>query len=104
MMLMETNKIADTDREVAELISDELERQRTTIELIASENIVSEAVMAAAGTVLTNKYAEGKPGKRFYNGCEVVDKIEALAQERAKKLFNMPHVNVGGISLCIETR
>ena len=94
MMLVETNKIADTDREVAELISDELERQRTTIELIASENIVSEAVMAAAGTVLTNKYAEGKPGKRFYNGCEVVDKIEALAQERAKKLFNMPHVNV----------
>ena len=94
MMLMETNKIADTDREVAELISDELERQRTTIELIASENIVSEAVMAAAGTVLANKYAEGKPGKRFYNGCEVVDKIEALAQERAKKLFNMPHVNV----------
>ena len=94
MMLMDTNKIADKDREVAELISDELERQRTTIELIASENIVSEAVMAAAGTVLTNKYAEGKPGKRFYNGCEVVDKIEALAQERAKKLFNMQHVNV----------
>ncbi len=91
---MELNKIKQVDNEVAELISEELKRQRTTIELIASENFASEAVIAAAGTVLTNKYAEGKPYKRFYNGCEIVDKIETIAQERAKKLFNMQHANV----------
>ncbi len=91
---MEIDVIKQTDDEVAVLIEKELERQRNTIELIASENFTSEAVMAACGTVLTNKYAEGKPYKRFYNGCELVDKIEELAQERAKKLFGVEHANV----------
>ena len=91
---MELDIIKNTDPEIAELVSQELSRQQNTIELIASENFTSKAVMAAAGTVLTNKYAEGKPGKRFYNGCEVVDKIEALAQERVKKLFGAQHANV----------
>lgn len=91
---MEIETIRQTDAEIAELIEKELQRQQTTIELIASENFTSKAVMAACGTVLTNKYAEGKPYKRFYNGCENVDKIEELAQERAKKLFNAEHANV----------
>ena len=91
---MELDLIRKQDKEIAELIGKELERQRNTIELIASENFTSEAVMAACGSVLTNKYAEGKPGKRFYNGCEVVDEIEALAVERAKKIFHMDHANV----------
>lgn len=91
---MELNKIQQKDPEVAGLIEKELNRQQTTIELIASENFTSEAVMAACGTVLTNKYAEGKPRKRFYNGCEFVDEIETLAMERAQKLFGMDHCNV----------
>lgn len=91
---MDIEIIRKTDIEVAEIIEKELNRQRTTIELIASENFTSPAVMAACGSVLTNKYAEGKPYKRFYNGCENVDKIEELAQERAKKLFNAEHANV----------
>ncbi len=91
---MEIDIIKNTDIEVAELIEKELERQKNTIELIASENFTSKAVMAACGSVLTNKYAEGKPYKRFYNGCENVDKIEELAQERAKKLFKVDHANV----------
>ena len=91
---MELDIIKNTDPQIAELVAEELSRQQNTIELIASENFTSKAVMAAAGTVLTNKYAEGKPGKRFYNGCEVVDKIEALAQERVKKLFGAQHANV----------
>ncbi|HSA07068.1 MAG TPA: serine hydroxymethyltransferase [Candidatus Gastranaerophilales bacterium] len=91
---MEIEKIRTVDNEIAELIEKELDRQRNTIELIASENFTSPAVMAACGTVATNKYAEGKPGKRFYNGCEVVDEIETLAQERVKKLFGMEHANV----------
>ncbi len=91
---MELDVIRQTDKEVAELIEKELKRQQTTIELIASENFTSKAVMAACGSVLTNKYAEGKPHKRFYNGCENVDVIEELAQERAKKLFNAEHANV----------
>ncbi len=91
---MELNFIENTDTEVAELIAKELERQQNTIELIASENIASKAVIAAAGTVLTNKYAEGKPYKRFYNGCEHVDEIETLAVERVKKLFGVEHANV----------
>ncbi len=91
---MEINKIKAKDPEVAGLIEKELNRQQTTIELIASENFTSEAVMAACGTVLTNKYAEGKPQKRFYNGCEFVDEIETLAMERAQKLFGMDHCNV----------
>ncbi len=91
---MELNIIKNTDFEVAELIKKELERQQNTIELIASENFTSQAVMAAQGSVLTNKYAEGKPYKRFYNGCENVDKIEELAVERCKKLFGVEHANV----------
>lgn len=91
---MEIEKIKQSDPQTAELILKELDRQRNTIELIASENFTSEAVMAACGTVLTNKYAEGKPRKRFYNGCEIVDQIEELAQERAKKLFGAEYVNV----------
>ncbi len=91
---MELDVIKKVDPQVAEAIEKELKRQQTTIELIASENFTSTAVMAACGTVLTNKYAEGKPHKRFYNGCENVDFIEELAQERAKKLFNVAHANV----------
>lgn len=91
---MELDKIRKEDPEVAEYIVKELERQQNTIELIASENFTSEAVMAACGSVLTNKYAEGKPNKRFYNGCENVDVIEELAQKRACELFKMDHANV----------
>ena len=72
----------------------ELQRQRQNIELIASENIVSRAVLLAAGGVLTNKYAEGYPGKRYYGGCQCVDIVEEIARERAKKLFGAEHANV----------
>jgi glycine hydroxymethyltransferase len=82
------------DSEVQEALDGELERQRNTIELIASENFTSPAVLAAQGSVLTNKYAEGYPGKRYYGGCEQVDKVENLAIERAKQLFGAEHVNV----------
>ena len=82
------------DSEVQEALDGELERQRTTIELIASENFTSPAVLAAQGSVLTNKYAEGYPGKRYYGGCEQVDKVENIAIERAKRLFGAEHVNV----------
>ncbi len=82
------------DSEIASAIDSELKRQKRNIELIASENIVSEAVLAAAGTILTNKYAEGYPGRRYYGGCEEVDKVEAIAIERAKKLFGAEHANV----------
>ena len=91
---MELDVIRKTDPDVATAIEKELERQRNTIELIASENFTSPAVMAACGSVLTNKYAEGKPHKRFYNGCENVDVIEELAQKRACELFKMDHANV----------
>ncbi len=91
---MELDKVRATDSELAGYIEEELKRQQTTIELIASENFTSPAVMQACGTVLTNKYAEGKPHKRYYNGCDVIDKIEELAQKRACKLFNMAHANV----------
>jgi len=91
---MEIERIKSNDNEVAQLILKELDRQRNTIELIASENFTSLAVMATCGTVATNKYAEGKPGKRFYNGCEIIDEIETLAQERIKKLFGVEHANV----------
>lgn len=91
---MELEVIRQADPQVAEYIEKELKRQQNTIELIASENFTSKAVMAACGTVLTNKYAEGKPHKRYYNGCENIDFIEELAQERAKKLFNVGHANV----------
>jgi len=91
---MEMELIREKDAEVAELIEKELKRQQTTIELIASENFTSKAVMAACGTVLTNKYAEGKPYKRFYNGCDNVDIIEEIAQKRACELFGVDHANV----------
>ena len=91
---MELEKIKKIDADIAAYIEDELNRQQNTIELIASENFTSEAVMAACGTVLTNKYAEGKPHKRYYNGCEYVDKIEELAQKRACEIFGMQHANV----------
>lgn len=84
----------ERDQVVFNLISDELKRQEEGIELIASENFVSKQVMEAAGSVLTNKYAEGLPGKRYYGGCEVVDEIETIAIERAKKLFGAEWVNV----------
>ncbi|WP_282609132.1 serine hydroxymethyltransferase [Pelagibius sp. Alg239-R121] len=86
--------LAETDPELAEAIRDELCRQQDQIELIASENIVSRAVLEAQGSVLTNKYAEGYPGRRYYGGCEFVDVAESLAIERAKKLFNCNFVNV----------
>ena len=86
--------LSAADPEIFAAAQEELHRQQTQIELIASENIVSRAVLDAQGTVLTNKYAEGYPGKRYYGGCEFVDKAEALAIERAKKLFNCTYVNV----------
>ena len=92
--MMHLENIKKTDAEVAQYIEEELKRQQTTIELIASENFTSPAVMEACGTVLTNKYSEGKPHKRYYNGCEVIDKIEELAQKRACELFGMAHANV----------
>ena len=88
------NFIAQHDPEVGKAIEAEYARQKRNIELIASENIVSEAVMAAMGTVLTNKYAEGFPGKRYYGGCECVDVVENIAIERAKKLFSAEHACV----------
>ncbi|MBO6305245.1 MAG: serine hydroxymethyltransferase [Selenomonadaceae bacterium] len=86
--------LKDTDREIFDIIDKELNRQRTKLELIASENIVSRAVMEAQGSVLTNKYAEGYPNHRYYGGCEFVDMAETLAIERAKKLFNAGFANV----------
>lgn len=91
---MNLEHLKKTDTVVAEQIELELRRQQDTIELIASENITSLAVMEAAGSVLTNKYAEGKPHKRFYNGCEHVDVIEEVCQKRACELFGMDHANV----------
>ena len=86
--------LRDADPEIAELIEEEITRQNDGIELIASENFVSPAVMEAMGSPLTNKYAEGLPGKRYYGGCEVVDKVEQLAIDRAKTLFGADHANV----------
>jgi len=86
--------LKEFDPEIYDAIRLETERQEYKLELIASENLVSEAVLEAAGSVLTNKYAEGYPGKRYYGGCEHVDRVEALAIERAKKLFGCEHVNV----------
>jgi len=90
----EFEEIARVDPEIAEAIRGELERERRKIELIASENFASRAVLAAAGSVLTNKYAEGYPGHRWYGGCEFVDQAEKLAIERAKELFGAEHANV----------
>lgn len=89
-----SDTLADTDPEIAAAIQDELTRQQDQIEMIASENIVSSAVLEANGSVLTNKYAEGYSGRRYYGGCEFVDVVETLAIERAKKLFNCQFVNV----------
>ena len=82
------------DRAIYDIIQKELRRQQEQVELIASENIVSRAVMEAQGSILTNKYAEGYPAHRYYCGCEFIDEIEVLAQERAKKLFGAEYVNV----------
>src|SRR6476659_6967587 len=87
-------RLAESDPEIARLIDEEVDRQRDGLELIASENFVSEAVLEAMGTPLTNKYAEGLPGKRYYGGCEFVDQVEQLAIDRAKQLFNAEHANV----------
>jgi glycine hydroxymethyltransferase len=89
-----TKHLEDTDPELWDAIENEAERQQTEIELIASENIVSQAVLDAAGTLLTNKYAEGYPGRRYYGGCQYVDVVEQLAIDRAKRLFNCNFVNV----------
>ena len=86
--------LTDTDPEIAEAIANEVHRQNSGLELIASENFASEAILEAAGSVLTNKYAEGYPGRRYYGGCEFVDVAESLAIERAKSLFNADHANV----------
>src|SRR5688572_17988790 len=87
-------KLAERDPAVAAAIRDEAERQHEHLELIASENFVSEAVLEATGSVFTNKYAEGYPGKRYYGGCEYADAVETLAIERAKQLFGAEHANV----------
>jgi glycine hydroxymethyltransferase len=86
--------LAETDPEIAEAIERETERQHTHLEMIASENFVSQAVLDAMGSVFTNKYAEGYPGKRYYGGCEWADRVEELARERAKTLFGAEHANV----------
>jgi glycine hydroxymethyltransferase len=91
---LRTAGLAELDPEIAELLGRELERQRNGIELIASENFTWPSVLEAVGSVPTNKYAEGYPGKRYYGGCEVVDEIETLAIERAKDLFGAAHANV----------
>ncbi|MFL6861646.1 MAG: serine hydroxymethyltransferase, partial [Allosphingosinicella sp.] len=89
-----TERLAEADPAIAEAIALELGRQRDKIELIASENIVSRAVLEAQGSVLTNKYAEGYPGRRYYGGCEYVDVVETLAIDRAKALFGAAFANV----------
>ena len=91
---LKDNLIMQRDQEIFDLIQDEKERQQNGLELIASENFVSNQVLEAAGSVLTNKYAEGYPNKRYYGGCEVVDKVEQLAIDRAKALFGASYVNV----------
>jgi glycine hydroxymethyltransferase len=92
--MMPTQRLAEADPDVFRLIRDETRRQAEGLELIASENFVSPAVLEALGSTLTNKYAEGYPGKRYYGGCEVVDQVEQLAIDRAKQLFGAEHANV----------
>ena len=92
--MLDFSLIAQTDLEIAEALKAELSRQQNNIELIASENFVSPAVLAAAGSQLTNKYAEGYPGHRYYGGCACVDVAEDLARERLKKLFGCEYCNV----------
>jgi glycine hydroxymethyltransferase len=89
-----TKPLADVDPDIAEVLRDEVDRQETTLEMIASENFVPQAVLDCQGSVLTNKYAEGYPGKRYYAGCEFVDVAEQLAIDRAKELFGADHANV----------
>ncbi len=91
---MKFNNVKETDAKVYEIIEEEIARQQHNIELIASENFTSKAVMEAMGSPMTNKYAEGYPGKRYYGGCEVVDKVENLARDRMKELFNAEYANV----------
>ncbi len=91
---MDMRTLAEADPEIADAVRNELNRQRNGLELIASENFVSRAILAAAGSVFTNKYAEGYPGRRYYGGCEYVDVVESLAINRAKKLFGAEHANV----------
>src|ERR1041384_6908199 len=86
--------LSEVDPEVAAIIADEERRLAYNLEMIASENFVSEAILEAMGSVLTNKYAEGYPGKRYYGGCEFVDVVENLARDRAKQIFGCEHVNV----------
>src|SRR6516162_7531941 len=86
--------LSETDPEIYEAIQHEVERQHSHLELIASENFTSEAILEAAGSIFTNKYAEGYPAKRYYGGCEFVDVVENLARDRAKKLFGAEHANV----------
>src|SRR5215204_118619 len=89
-----TKPVAEVDREIAEVLKDEAARQERTLEMIASENFVPQSVLDCQGSVLTNKYAEGYPGRRYYGGCEYVDVAEQLAIDRAKALFGADHVNV----------
>jgi glycine hydroxymethyltransferase len=89
-----TKPVVDVDPEIAEVLSAEARRQETTLEMIASENFVPQAILDCQGSVLTNKYAEGYPGKRYYGGCEHVDVAEQLAIDRAKEIFGAEHVNV----------
>ena len=91
---MALDALKKTDPQIAELIDREARRQETTLELIASENHVSHAVLEAAGSVLTNKYAEGYPGARYYGGCEFYDTVESLAIDRAKQMFGCQFANV----------
>src|SRR5512133_224804 len=92
--MMPTQRLAEADPQIANLIRAETRRQAEGLELIASENFVSPAVLEALGSALTNKYAEGYPGKRYYGGCEFIDKVEQLAIDRAKALFRSEHANV----------
>src|SRR5213075_1407565 len=89
-----TRPLAEVDPEIAEALNSELERQQRTLEMIASENFVPQAVLECQGSILTNKYAEGYPGRRYYGGCEFVDVAEQLAIDRAKQLFGADHANV----------
>ena len=91
--MLHYERIKQVDQEIYKVFEQELNRQQTHLELIASENFVDEAVLEASGSILTNKYAEGYPGRRYYGGCEFVDIAENLAIERAKKLFGAEHVN-----------
>ena len=93
-LIASDDQLRETDNEIYDAIGEELVRQEEGLELIASENYVSPAVLAAQGSIMTNKYAEGYPGKRYYGGCDFVDKAERLARNRAKELFSAEYANV----------